>query len=339
MLHSDTEPVLHSLPWRTSGRAESWLGEEDRRTLSGLRAITVDASVPNVLDAVAEQVGRYLRAACALVIVESMDRKAVFVGKSERSVKGDVGVGAAVRELETFMPGRADSLSNRPVNTATLRAWFPERSEGAAALRHIGLAYHLRAAAWSGEAPIGHVVAWRRAVEGGFDMVDHARLAAALPQLARLMQAHRAVRTGNGIGVTRALDAFDQPAFLLLECAVAHTNPSARMSYPALPDWLRSMGTNPEALGAVATITRMDIDSSDFALVIPRCAACRCSALDTLSPPLRRVAELLGEGWSDKEIALMTNQPLATVRTYVTRVMAKLGVRSRGQITRMMRRS
>lgn len=53
-----------------------------------------------------------------------------------------------------------------------------------------------------------------------------------------------------------------------------------------------------------------------------------------LPPALSEIAELLAEGFSDKEIALRTERPLSTVRTYVTRLYERTGLRSRAAITK-----
>lgn len=53
-----------------------------------------------------------------------------------------------------------------------------------------------------------------------------------------------------------------------------------------------------------------------------------------LPPSLARIADLLARGLSDKEIAIETGMPYVTVRTYVARTMAKLGVQSRRHLMR-----
>jgi hypothetical protein len=54
-----------------------------------------------------------------------------------------------------------------------------------------------------------------------------------------------------------------------------------------------------------------------------------------LPTSLRTVAERLAQGLSDKEIAAELETPLATVRTYATRVYERLGVHGRRELMRM----
>ena len=58
----------------------------------------------------------------------------------------------------------------------------------------------------------------------------------------------------------------------------------------------------------------------DFALV------------EVLSPALRRVAQCLLLGMSDKEIAERLELPLVTARTYVSRALRRLGVKNRREL-------
>ena len=55
-------------------------------------------------------------------------------------------------------------------------------------------------------------------------------------------------------------------------------------------------------------------------------------AVAGLPPALRRIAEALELGWSDKEIAERLQLPLATARTYVARTLRRLGVNSRREL-------
>ena len=53
--------------------------------------------------------------------------------------------------------------------------------------------------------------------------------------------------------------------------------------------------------------------------------------LAALPQSLRAVADLLAAGLTDKAISRELNRPLPTVRTYVSRVYARLGIRSRAE--------
>src|SRR5581483_11569379 len=58
---------------------------------------------------------------------------------------------------------------------------------------------------------------------------------------------------------------------------------------------------------------------------------------DELTPTERRVAELAGDGRSNKEIAQALFVTVHTVEVHLSRVYAKLGVRSRSQLAASLR--
>ncbi|GAA3680733.1 BTAD domain-containing putative transcriptional regulator [Lentzea roselyniae] len=58
---------------------------------------------------------------------------------------------------------------------------------------------------------------------------------------------------------------------------------------------------------------------------------------DTLTPVERRIAGLVASGWSNPDIALQMSLPRRLVQAHVTRVLDKLGVRSRTQIAWLYR--
>src|SRR4029079_14538619 len=66
----------------------------------------------------------------------------------------------------------------------------------------------------------------------------------------------------------------------------------------------------------------------------PRAAAraLGCALSEALPPALRPVAEALERGASDKEIAESLQLPLATARTYVSRTLRRLGLKSRREL-------
>ncbi|HEU4578718.1 MAG TPA: LuxR C-terminal-related transcriptional regulator [Polyangiaceae bacterium] len=61
-------------------------------------------------------------------------------------------------------------------------------------------------------------------------------------------------------------------------------------------------------------------------------ARCAAGTVESLPPALRPVAELLRLGLSDKDIADRLQLPLATARTYVSRTLRRLRVRSRREL-------
>ncbi|MEO6089848.1 MAG: BTAD domain-containing putative transcriptional regulator [Umezawaea sp.] len=61
-------------------------------------------------------------------------------------------------------------------------------------------------------------------------------------------------------------------------------------------------------------------------------AAARATGWDTLTPVERRIAELVAGGQSNPDIAIRMSLPRRMVQAHVTRILGKLGVRSRSQI-------
>ena len=58
----------------------------------------------------------------------------------------------------------------------------------------------------------------------------------------------------------------------------------------------------------------------------------RPAAFAALPRALQRVAHEIAKGASDKDIAVSLDMPLSTVRTYVTRILARLEVTSRREL-------
>ena len=334
------EPVLNLLPWRSPGEARTWLAREDRQLLSAIQSTAFNSSAPDVLDSIADHLGRYFHTHLAVVVAGAPLPGQTRVGATVRSVRADLQLWSAVHERGEYDPALGNEWSNRPVNTATLASRYPQRAPGWLAIwSHLDAVFQLRATLFQGNEFVGVLCIWRKAHAGGFGLADHARLAAALPALSAMLRAQHKMRKASAVSITTTLSAFDQPAFLVAAGTVAYVNPAAMACYPTLPDWLRFADGDPDVIGAVARVTRLSVDGKTFLLVIPRQAPPRANPLGALTPPLRQIADLLAEGWSDKEIAEMTGRPLATVRTYSTRVMARLGVQSRGQLARLVRKS
>ncbi len=103
------------------------------------------------------------------------------------------------------------------------------------------------------------------------------------------------------------LDAFESPAFLLRpDGTVLHANPSARAAFPEPPSWLAEALREGGTRTHLREVRRIAVDGAELILVVPRVPHRRPSALaafQDLPSYLARVAELLAEGKSDKEIS------------------------------------
>jgi hypothetical protein len=154
-------------------------------------------------------------------------------------------------------------------------------------------------------------------------------------------RSHEALAGGEELVLSAVLDAFEQPAFVLVDGAVLLDNAAAR-EQGRRPPWLTDRP--PEAC---ARATRIRVGGLAAVLVVGRhvrpagCDTCgrpeRSQGLSQLPPSLSGVARLLGEGLSDKEIASDTGLTLPTVRTYARRIFTRLGVHSRREIIGLVR--
>jgi hypothetical protein len=227
-----------------------------------------------------------------------------------------------------------DRFANRSVTTAEL---FRGRGEALERLRAeiwkpLGVHSQLRLALYDRGRICALVALLTGSSEGEPSRHEAVRLDAAATELRDLLTAARALGAvpASCTALGRTMDAFEQPAFMLTASgAVAHANRVARASYSRAPEWLSAVPRERERLAPLAAITRIEHEGKSLYLVIPRGAA-----LPALPPSLRRVAELAAAGESDKQIASELDMPLHTVRTYVRRTYARLGVKTRVELAK-----
>ncbi len=176
--------------------------------------------------------------------------------------------------------------------------------------------------------------------DGDFSAEEEARLQRVTPLLREAFLAVRAVGTEqlSGTALAIVLDAFDEPAYLVSPLGhVVHRNRAAARHGRA-PSWIHAClrSTFEGAPFALGHAHRLDLEGREVWLVISRTVGRPRQGLDlaVLPPALRPVAELLALGLSDKEIAAALDRPLPSVRSYVQRTFAKLGVQSRQELMR-----
>lgn len=138
------------------------------------------------------------------------------------------------------------------------------------------------------------------------------------------------------------VEMFDEPVFLVTPAGdLVHANRAASLRYPEPPAWLpRTVALTDEEDAEEPPPCRVaDIETGGgdrLYLVIPERGASPVS-LEELPPSLRRVARLLADGLSDKEIAEACELSFATVRTYVTRIFKRMGVHNRTELAARLR--
>jgi DNA-binding NarL/FixJ family response regulator len=139
--------------------------------------------------------------------------------------------------------------------------------------------------------------------------------------------------------IAQALDAFDQPALVVSDQgAVIHANAAARSRHSTLPEWLETLARRPDVTYSHVRHVPLELGSRRVHLVVERRTPDRIdridraltSSLDAKVPPrLARIARLIVEGLTDKQIAEQSGLAHATVRTYVRELYAQLGVHGR----------
>jgi DNA-binding CsgD family transcriptional regulator len=149
----------------------------------------------------------------------------------------------------------------------------------------------------------------------------------------------------DGSFIVAALDAFEEPAFVVSDQGtVIHANAAARSRRSVLPEWLKAFPRCSELAHANVRHVPLELYSHRVHLVVERRAPNRIdhaltSSLDARVPPrLARVARLLVEGSTDKQIAQQTGLAHATVRTYVRELYARLGVHGRVDLVNKLAR-
>jgi DNA-binding CsgD family transcriptional regulator len=141
------------------------------------------------------------------------------------------------------------------------------------------------------------------------------------------------------------VEMFDEPVFLVTPAGdLVHANRAATSRYPEPPAWLpRTVALTDTGDAEEPPPCRVsDIETGDgdrLYLVIPERGSSPDPGLSLaeLPPSLRRVARLLADGLSDKEIAEACGLSFATVRTYVTRIFKRMGVHNRTELAARLR--
>jgi hypothetical protein len=161
-----------------------------------------------------------------------------------------------------------------------------------------------------------------------FGIEERAALLAARPALRQWMRIAEAIGpspVGDG-ALAATVQALDRPAVLMRRGRALLANAAAAPMVEEVLAWDRAGRPAGFADAAELHPGGMSID-----LVLPHATVLPqpTRAMPQLPPSLQRVGTLLGEGLADKEIARRLGMPLATVRTYVTRIFARTGVRTR----------
>ena len=166
--------------------------------------------------------------------------------------------------------------------------------------------------------------------------------ARALPDLARwfgrpvVVEAAAALLTGDAAGVGAVLGAAEES--MPVDVALLRVLAAEVLGAPAAGDLLRQALAAFEAMGAAPAADRVRGLLRATGAPVPRRRAAAAGVPVELSRHgvTAREAEvlaLLGEGLPNAEIAALLHLSVRTVETHVSALLAKLGARSRGQLT------
>lgn len=165
-----------------------------------------------------------------------------------------------------------------------------------------------------------------------FDEASHALLLAARPALRTWLRTTRALGPrplGEGALAT-TLEALPSAALLVRRGRILYANAAGKTVFDATRAWLAA-GRPP----GFATTARLAPNGLTVDLVLP--LAVEQAVAPALPPALARVAERLGRGEADKDIARALSLSLRTVRTYTSRIYQRLGVHGRRELMNLRR--
>ncbi len=245
---------------------------------------------------------------------------------------------AEVPELRSYMGEGEDPFADRPVALGPLVAGHAVGDPMVAVERLLlpnHVLHQLRMVIYQRRQASLFVGLYRSPGEPPFDRELHARLLAARPALrtwARVADAIGGEPLGGG-ALTVMLAALEEPALLVRRRRVVFANVAGRGWVDATREWL-GQGSP----GGFGTVTALAPRGLEVDLVLPR-APPAADGLAALPPSLQKVGTLLSRGLADKEIARAVGMPLATVRTYVARVLKRLDVRGRRELMLRLRGS
>jgi len=170
-------------------------------------------------------------------------------------------------------------------------------------------------------------------------------LQSTVPRLVEVLHARQALDQGTIEPGTISLvaDAIEQPAFIAtMDGLVVHANAQANATYPRQPAWIGACCSESPGEKMPAWVKRVPIRVGEmsFWLILPELLVTELDAAPMapwarrwkLQPRHARVAALLMQGFSDKEIAVRLDLEFNTVRTYVKELFSLANVHSRREL-------
>jgi DNA-binding CsgD family transcriptional regulator len=242
-------------------------------------------------------------------------------------------VTARLAPLVSYRMNGRDPFANRVANLTTVMPDAEHRRAFQQLIEPAGLESQLRAVFYRGSTMRAWFGVLGARGDGEFSDAEANVLTRALPAVRDAVRAAEITRYGRAepTALQGILEAVGPPVWILVRGgSVAHANAAAR-----------GLGRDARAAAARAAtrregdprfaVSRVMIGGEPVAVVIGRALV----SGPPLPPSLARVATLAATGASDKEIAATLGVSVVTVRTYMRRIYARLGVRSRARLARI----
>lgn len=259
--------------------------------------------------------------------------------------RGELPIRAKMTTRRAYGDGSVDPFAERPVGLRDLiREVGASRVDAIVEelLAPMGVQHQLRSVLFDPSGDVALYIGLYRAPHARpYDVADHARLYAIQPILRRWVALASDLGfepLGDG-ALTAAIDAWQAPALLMRGPSVVFANRAARARVVAC-----GSATTLELTTAAPRIPLRTKSAAIDLVMLPPAPAVRLAgqpmtweeATARLPAYLVPVAQRLHEGLSDKEITAQMGCSLATARTYVQRVLQRLGVQDRRAVMRLM---
>jgi len=343
--HRTLGPRIDALPFATAVDAEASLSPRTVRQLAMFRKKLAESGLDdNPAFAAVRAVEALFPGSTILLHPGAYPIAPAWTLHNFRGYPGMQGFPGArnMHEARCYQARNVDPFANFPVALPSLLSTMHsnvERAENMVQLIWANDTYHqLRMVIYQGAGVSLYVGIYWRQNAAPFGIEDHALLLAARPELTQWIETCRLVGLrpiGEGT-IGDLTEAMTEPMVLILRDRIVHASPRAR----ALLSTPGSTSNLMETICAQPT-TYIRVQGEPAKLV--RVVANRGEQkplrekMQALPPSLLMVAEYLAQGLGDKDIVERTGHSLATVRTYVTRVFARLGIHDRRELMRGVR--
>lgn len=330
------------LPWRRSAEARASLSEDAERSVRTFEhALTGAWRQDNPLVAFGRALEAVSPGDISVLYPGAIDAPPRWtIGTLFSGYRGEIVTKSKMPAWHRYGDLKSDPFANRPVALPELAAkagtsWLAGVLEEV--LIPTGFFHQLRTVMYDAKGRVVlHAGLYRPSRQAAYTLADHAKLFALQPLLRRwLVLAETLGFAPLGTSsLIAAIEALGVPAVVVRRGKILFGNALARSSM------FDKKGAELSVVIAASPKipVRTKHDGVDLVLLPhagPSAHAGFAAASAHLPSYLAPVARLLRQGLSDKEISLQTAANLTTVRTYVQRVLKRLGLSDRRELMRL----